>query len=115
MIDKDKVRVLYLRGYNAVEIAGKIGAGVEATRKCIQRNFWSLKKQHDEAVKKIQREIVRAVNYESKKYISDRSFIQKNRNAYKTLPDGDIVIDRNVVPNPTWDMPKRLVNPHKNT
>ena len=114
MIDKLKVKTLYLQGYNAVEIADKIKAGIEATRKCIQRNFKNCKEKHEAAVKQRQKEVVRAVNYESKKYISDRSFIQKNRNAYKTLPDGDIVIDRNVVPIVPWDMPKRLVNPYKN-
>lgn len=112
MLDKEIVRSFYVNGYNAVEIAKKTASNVETVRKCIQRNFGNLKLKHDIAV--VQRkEEIRAVNYEANNWISDRSFILKNRTAYKTLPNGDIVINREVAPVTTWDTPRRLLNENK--
>lgn len=106
------VKSFYLQGYNAVEIAKKVCSNTETVRKCIQRNFGNLKLKHEIAV--IQRkEELKATNYESNRYISDRAFILKNRSIYKTLPNGDIVINREVAPIITWDTPRRLVNENK--
>ena len=55
---------------------------------------------------------MKAVNYESKKYMSDKAFILKNRSIYKTNPNGDIVQRKDtdfVIP---WDVPSKLVNSH---
>lgn len=112
MLNKGIVRELYLKGYNAVEISKQIKAEVEAIRKCIQRNFSNLNYNHRIAI--VQRkEEIRAVNYESKRYISDKSFILKNRSIYKTRSNGDIVINKNVSGTVTWDTPKRLSNENK--
>lgn len=109
MLDKEAVRKLYLKGYNAVEIAKKLHSTTEAVRKCIQRNFWAYKQEHEIASAE-RKEELKAVNHESKKYISDRAFIIRNRSIYKTLPNGDIVLNREVSGIVTWDTPKRLVN-----
>lgn len=112
MLDKEIVRSFYLQGYNAVEIAKKVSSSTEAVRKCIQRNFGNLKMKHEIAIIQ-RREELKATNYESNRYISDRAFILKNRSIYKTLPDGDIVINKEVAPVVTWDTPRRLVNENK--
>lgn len=112
MLDKERVKAFYVNGYNAVEIAKKLSADKEAIRKCIQRNFGNLKYIHEIAVIK-RKEEVKATNYEANKFISDRSFILKNRSIYKTLPDGDIVLNREVSGAVTWDTPRRLVNENK--
>lgn len=112
MLNKEIVKSFYLKGYNAVEIAKKVCSNVETVRKCIQRNFGDLKLKHDIAV--IQRkEELKATNYEANRYISDKSFILKNRSIYKTLPNGDIVINKDVAPVVTWDTPRKLVNDNK--
>lgn len=113
MLDKDRVKELYLQGYNAVEIAHRIKAKTEAVRKCIQRNFNTFDKERHEEALRIRREVIRATNKESTKYISDRSFILKNRSIYKTLPNGDIVLNKEVSGPVTWDTPRRLVNTNK--
>lgn len=113
MLDKDRVKELYLQGYNAVEIAHRIKAKTEAVRKCIQRNFNTFDKEKHEEALRIRREVIRATNKESTKYISDRSFILKNRSIYKTLPNGDIVLNKDVSGPVTWDTPRRLVNVNK--
>lgn len=113
MLDKDRVKELYLQGYNAVEIAHKIKAKTEAVRKSIQRNLNNFDKERHEEALRIRREVIRATNKESTKYISDRSFILKNRSIYKTLPNGDIVLNKDVSGPVTWDTPRRLVNVNK--
>ena len=111
-VDKKQIEKLYLEGYNANEIAKKLKYNVETVRKCIQRNFSNLKVKHEIAVVR-KREVLRSVNYEANKYMGDSTFIKKNRSIYKTKPDGDIVINKEVAPIVTWDTPKRLVNENK--
>ena len=110
--NKNKIEELYLNGYDASQIAKKLEKNVEAVRKYIQRNLNHLKDKHKSAVVE-RREIIRAINYESNKYMGDSTFIKKNRSIYKTKLDGDIVINRDVAPVVTWDTPKRLVNENK--
>lgn len=112
MIDKERVKKLYLSGYNAAQISKIISSNTEAVRKCIQRNYGGLKYRHESAVT-MRKEAMKAVNYEANKYISDKSFILKNRSAYKTKKNGDIVLNRDVAPIVTWDTPRILVNEFK--
>lgn len=112
MLNKEAVKALYLKGYNAVEISKKIDGEVEAIRKCIQRNFSNLKQRHELAVTQ-RKEEVKAVKYEANRYMSDRTFILKNRSVYITLGNGDIVLNKEVAGTITWDTPKRLVNENK--
>ena len=113
MLDKEKVKDLYLKGYNATQIANIISAKVETVRKCIQRNTnMTENKKHNEAVI-TRREALKAIDYESKKYISDRSFILKNRSAYETKANGDIVMKKDIKSIAPGDMPRRLTNEFK--
>lgn len=112
MLDKERIKKLYLQGYNAAEISKIIDSSVDSIRKCIQRNYGELKHRHEVAVAQ-RKEALRAINYESKRYISDREFILKNRSIYKTLPNGDIVIKREMFGIITTDTPTRLVNENK--
>lgn len=111
-LDKEKVKVLYLEGLNSTEIAKKIDSNKETVKKCIQRNFSHLRHTHEIAV--IQRkDVLRATNYEAKKYMGDSTFVKKNRSIYKTNSNGDIVINKEVAPVVTWDTPRRLTNENK--
>lgn len=113
MLDKEKVKELYLKGYNATQIADIINAKTEAVRKCIQRNTnMKENKKHNEAVR-TRRDWEKAINYESSKYISDRSFILKNRSAYETKVNGDIVMKKEIKNIAPGDMPRRLTNEFK--
>lgn len=109
MIDKERVKILYLQGYDAVEIAKLLRANKEAVRKCIQRNYFLLKEKHLEA-KGYRREILKATSKESNAYISNRSFILKNRSIYRTKLNGDIVLKKEHRHNVTWDTPRILPN-----
>lgn len=111
------IKKLYLEGYNSVEIARIINTSNEnkkttkaAVQKYIQRNLKEFKEKHDRAII-MRRETLKAVNYESKKYMTDKTFILKNRSVYETKENGDIVIKKDVTA--TWDTPKRLANENK--
>ncbi|MFL0198868.1 DNA-binding response regulator [Clostridium sp. WILCCON 0269] len=112
-LDKEQVKKLYLDGLTISEIARKLNSNKDTVKKCIQRNFSNLKCDHRIALAR-KREVLRTVNYEANKYIGDSAFIKKNRSIYKTNPDGDIVINKDVAPVVTWDTPRRLVNENKN-
>lgn len=112
MLDKERVKELYLQGYNSSEIAKLLKVKRETVKKSIQRNLSNLKWMHEDA-KRIRKDVLRATNKESTKYITDRSFILKNRSIYKTLPNGDIVLNREVSGTVSWDTPKRLANEFK--
>lgn len=109
MIDKEKVKELYLKGYSSVLIAGELKCKPETVRKCIERNFRQFKDSHL-AIKMKNKEIDRITRQESKQYMSDVTFIKKNRSIYTTTIDGDLVIDKNIAPVVSFDTPKRLKN-----
>lgn len=113
MLDKERVKELYLMGYEAPKIATIMKAKKEAVRKCIQRNTTAEEIHiHHDAVR-TRKGALKAINYEANKCMSDRSFIMKNRSAYKTKPNGDIVLNREVVPVVTFDTPRGLTNEFK--
>lgn len=109
MINRDKLKKMYVEGYNASQIAKAIGSTKAAVQKYIQRNFNDIKEEHKRAVV-VRREAVKALNHENNRYISDRSFILKNRSAYMTMKNGDIVLNKKVVPIVSYDTPKLLKN-----
>lgn len=113
VIDKKQVENLYIEGFTDSEIARKLNCKKDTVKKCIQRNLGWLKGSHRIA-KNCRREAVKTTNYEAKKYMSDSTFVKKNRSAYKTNSNGDIVINKKVAPVVTWDTPRRLANENKN-
>lgn len=114
-IDKEKVKKLYLKeGLKAPEIAKKLNYSLEAVKKCIQRNFNKYEYEYEHKVSVIKRkETFRAVNSEANRYITPRAFIKKNRTAYKTKENGDIVINKEIAPVVPWDMPRCLKNEYE--
>ena len=107
-IDKESVKTLYISGLNASEIAEKLNFKSDSVKKCIQRNFLKYKLQHKRARYEIT-EVKKAVNHEATKWMSDSSFIKKNPSIYKTIPNGDKVVNapKETLP---WDVPQRLKN-----
>ena len=114
-IDKEKVKKLYLKeGLKAPEIAKKLNYSLEAVKKCIQRNFNKYEYKYEHKVSVIKwKEAFRAVNSEANRYITPRAFIKKNRTAYKTKENGDIVINKEIAPVVPWDMPRCLKNEYE--
>lgn len=112
MLDKQKVKELYLKGENYYSIANRLKVNPETVRKCIYRNLREFRSSH-EAEKIRRKEVDRITRFESKQYISDKSFIMKNRSIYKTNLEGDIILNRRVAPIVSFDTPSRLTNENK--
>lgn len=109
MLDKERVKELYLQGHNAAGIAIILECNQDTVRQCIHRNFKEFKNSH--LANKIRnKEIDRITRHEAKQYMSDATFIKKNRSIYKTNKDGDIILNKEVAPIVSFDAPRRLKN-----
>ena len=115
-MNKDLVGQLYLNGLNAREIAEQLNVNKSAVNKCIQRNFKEFKSIHlknRKHLKFYEHEVRKITKYESKQYMSDKTFILKNSSLYETKKDGDIVLKKDIDCAITWDVPRRLTNEFK--
>ena len=114
LLNKEKVKELYIKGYGFTTIAKILNAKPETVRKCIQRNFKEFKNSH-EAAKLADKEIKRITRHEAKQYMSDRDFVIRNRSIYKTnVLTGDIKLNKEsinaAIP---FDVPRSLINENK--
>lgn len=109
MLDKNKVKYLYLQGRNAVYIAAELNCNVDTVRKCIQRNLKEAKTEHLIA-KQRDKEILRITRRESTKWMTDKDFIKRNPSIYKTNNQGDKILNRAVSGTVTFDTPRRINN-----
>jgi hypothetical protein len=109
MLDKERVKELYLQGHNAAGIAIILNCKQDTVRQCIHRNFKEFKKSHL-TNKIMNKEIDRITRHEVKRYMSDETFVRKNGSIYKVNSDGDLIIDVNIAPIVSFDTPKRLKN-----
>lgn len=115
-MNKELVKHLYMNGLNAKEIAEQLEVNKSAVNKCIQRNFKELKPIHlrnRKHFKFYENEVKKITKYESKQYMSDKTFIMKNRSIYRTESDGDIVVKKDIGCVIPWDVPRRLTNEFK--
>ena len=115
-LNKELVKQLYCNGLNAREISEQLNVNKSAVNKCIQRNFKDLKPIHlknRKHLKFYENEVKKITKYESKQYMSDKTFILKNRSLYETKEDGDIVLKKDIDYAIPWDVPRRLANEFK--
>ena len=115
-MNKELVKQLYANGLNAKEISEELNVNKSAVNKCIQRNFKDLKPIHlknRKHLKFYENEVKKITKYESKQYMSDKTFILKNRSLYETKEDGDIVLKKDIGYAIPWDVPRRLTNEFK--
>ena len=106
MLDKEKAKEMYLKGYSASDIAKRLNASRHAVQKCIQRNMRLLKKSHDIA-KEFNKEVKKVTRREAKQYMSDKDFIRRNKSIYKTNKNGDIVLNKSISGTVSFDTPRR--------
>ena len=115
-LNKELVKQLYCNGLNAREISEQLNVNKSAVNKCIQRNFKEFKSIHlknRKHLKFYENEVRKITKHESKQYMSDKTFILKNRSLYETKKDGDIVLKKNIDCAIPWDVPRRLINEFK--
>lgn len=105
-----------MNGLSAKEISEELDVKIGSVKMCIQRNFKDLKAIHlknRKYLKFYENEVKKITKYESKQYMSDKTFILKNRSIYKTEKDGDIVLKKDIGCAVPWDVPRRLTNEFK--
>ena len=115
-MNKELVRQLYANGLNAREISEELNVNKSAVNKCIQRNFKDLKPIHlknRKCLKFYENEVRKITKYESKQYMSDRTFILGRRSLYETKCGGDIVLKKDIGYSIPWDVPRKLINEFK--
>ena len=115
-MNKELVGQLYCNGLNAREISEQLNVNKTAVNKCIQRNFKDFKSIHlknRKHLKFYENEVRKITKYESKQYMSDKTFILKNRSLYETKEDGDIVLKKDIGYSIPWDVPRKLINEFK--
>lgn len=107
-LNKAKVEELYIRGYGAKDIAKELDYSPSTVRTCIERNFKDLKSTHEKA-KQARKDIARIAKEETKKYMSDSTFVKKNRSVYETnKKTGDIELRKNLGFAIPYDVPTKL-------
>lgn len=115
--EDDRILIeMFNNGCTALEISIKLNRTKEATQKRIQ--YLKKNKVIFESNRKLRqielREIDKAINYESSKFMSDRAVVKSSLSAYKNNSKGDLVLDKEKAKangyKYTSDMPRRLGN-----
>jgi hypothetical protein len=113
-IDKNKVRELYVKGYNAKEISSilskikEVDIKSDTVQRCINRNFSDLKLNHTKA-RNLNKDIKRSIDIMNNSFMSNSSLLKYNRQSYKYNKNGNLVFDEERGKRPN-DLPKNFYN-----
>ena len=109
----------YTKGLTCKEIAKKLGLKENTVRTRVNRVMSKMSNKAQLNLREIhnlnrleRKECDKALNYEINKEMGKKSFILKNRSAYNSRVNGNIVLksEEELGCNVTWDTPKNLVN-----
>lgn len=109
-LNKDEVKELYVRGYNAKEIAnilknrGQINIKSDTVQRCINRNFYKLKSEHKKN-RDINKDIKKSIDNMNNSFMSNSSLLKMNRQRYNYNKNGNLVFDESIGKRP-YDLPK---------
>ncbi|EOE7347203.1 hypothetical protein PV669_16490 [Clostridioides difficile] len=104
VVDIEATRRLYLKGYNAKEIADILNKDANTVDLCIYRNCIDLKKIHKEN-RIIRKDTLKLLDRHNKTYINDGSLLKYNRQSYKNDRNGNLKFDKRRGSKP-YDIPK---------
>lgn len=106
---KDKIIIekLYVSGIDAKQISNRIDKNVETVRKHIQRNLKHLKEKH-EIEKERNNTILKISKMECLREMSSLEFAKRNLSIYKANESGDLVVNKEVATNVTFDTPRKV-------
>ena len=109
MLNKLRVKELYLKGYNSSEIAEIFEASKGSVLKCIQRNT----DDEDNKIHKRNRfnmkQAEQAIKRTNNRHISDNQLLKWNRQIYKTdRRNGNIILDCDCAA--PIDLPQKIMN-----
>ncbi|MFQ8921945.1 MAG: DNA-binding response regulator [Clostridium paraputrificum] len=107
-LDKEKIKRLYLNGYNYPEIAKIFSWKPKSVQKCIQRNFKELKSVHEDK-RQTRKSIEKVLRQEVNSFMSGKNCVKANLSQYKNNRNGDLVLIKNDICH-TEDMPRIFRN-----
>lgn len=102
----DKIKDLYVKGYNVVEISKVLKLDKNNVKMHVSRNLSLFKDQH-EKVRKENEEIKRVVSKMSKNYMNDYSLLKMNRQSYDYDKNYDLVYNEKSRGIRPCDLPKK--------
>lgn len=109
-LNKDEVKELYAKGYNAKEIAkilkgrGQINIKSDTVQRCINRNFYKLKSEHLKN-RNINKDIKKSIDNMNNSFMSNSSLLKMTRQRYNYNKNGNLVFDESAGKRP-YDLPK---------
>lgn len=104
---KEKIKELYLKGYNAKEIAKMLQKSHGYIRNLISTNLRECSKDHRKA-RDLNKSIINAINSMNNSYISDASLLRQNRQSYKYDKNFNLVFDEESRSTRPHDVPKKF-------
>lgn len=101
------IKDLYLKGYNAKEIAHMVKKSHGHIRNYISRNLSSYRFEHRKA-RDLNKSIIKAINTMNNSYMSDKSFLRLNRQSYNYDRKGNLEFDEVTRGTRPTDVPKKI-------
>ena len=107
--DKLIIEQMYRNGIDAVRIAKQLKSryDVDTIRRHIQRNLRHLKEIHEKERERTKL-ILKKTAWECSQEISSLDFAKRNLSIYKANASGDLVVNRKVATDVTFDTPRRV-------
>ncbi len=123
-IEREQLYIMdyYTNGLTCKEIAKKLGLKENTVRTRVNRVMSKMSNKAQLNLREIhnlnrleRKEWEKALNYEINKEMGKKSFVLKNRSAYNSRLNGNIVLksEEELGCNVTWDTPKNLLNDAK--
>ncbi len=103
-IHKEHIKTLYIKGYNAKEIAGLLSFSHSYMREYISKNLSEQKIEHKKN-RAIKKEMIKAVNNMNNSFIGNSAILDWNRQSYDYNENGNIVFNEKHGARPL-DLPK---------
>lgn len=101
----ERVKSLYLRGYNAKEIAEILCVSHQYIRVLISKNLKEFGFEHRKA-RALNKSIKKAIDTKNNSYMCNTAFLKQNRQSYKLNKNGNLVFDEETRGTKTEDVPK---------
>ena len=101
----NNIKTLYLKGYNAKEIADSLGYSHTRIKRLISQNFKDLLEEHKKA-RSYNSSIKKSINHINNSFISDSALLKINRQSYKYNKNYNLVFDEETRGKRTEDIPK---------
>ena len=123
-IEREQLIIMdyYTKGLTCKEIAQKLGLKENTVRTRVNRVMSRMSNKAQLSLRELhnlnrleRKECNRALKYEINKEMGKKAFILKNRSAYNSRKNGNIILksEEELGCNITWDTPKNLVNDSK--